>query len=61
MYIFIHYILTALCNLLGKLVNCLVYLHYYVLYTTALTIMTLEKIKSIMYKVIMNKCLLLLL
>ena len=57
-YIFIHYILTALHNLLGKvagkLVNCLVFLHH-VLCTVALTITTLGKIKCIFCTVIVNK------
>ena len=50
MVICIHYI----HNLLGKLLNYLVHLHY-VLCTVALAIMTLGKIKCIFYKVIVNK------
>ena len=43
-FLFIYFILTALCNLLGKLVNCLAYLHY-VLCTVTLAITTFGKIK----------------
>jgi len=47
-------ILNALCNLLGKLDTCLVYLHY-VLCTVAFAMTTLGKIRCIFYKVIVNK------
>ena len=50
----IHYIATASRNLLGKLVYCLVYLHY-VLCTVALAIKNLGKIKCIFYNGIVNK------
>ena len=52
--IFIHYILTVLCNLLDKLVNFFVYLHY-ILCSVALTITTFGKTKCIFCNVIVNK------